>query len=420
MGGDMTSQFRRLAYALVLTCLMFAGRPALAADTIKIAFVAPFSGAFAPQGDAWLKMLKYALDGVNAQGGALGRKFELVTFDDKIQPAEALIALKAVTDQNIPFVLQCIGSNVAAAMIDGVAKHNARNPTNRVLYLNCSALATELTEEKCDFWHFRFSGNVTMRVATMIRSLPKDIKTVYLMNQDYLYGQSVQHDVKKYLAELRPDIKIVGDELIPLGKVKDFSSYITKIKASGAQALLTSNWGVDFNLLLKAGGEAGVDIKYFTFSAHLNGAPTAMGPAGGNRVHAILEGHDNMAAEVNNAAAEAWTKGFRATDPGFDYPWFNFRTMFEMLAAAVNKAGSTDPLKVALALEGMQTKDMLGKPNVMRKEDHQLLHPFYSALFTQPVKYESEHTGFGWKTEAEVTTNDLTLPTTCKMKRPAS
>jgi len=416
----MIKLFSRLAYALVLTCLLFAGRPAVAADPIKIAFIGPFSGAFAPQGDAWLKMLNYALDGVNAKGGALGRKFEIVTFDDKIQPAEALIALKAVTDQNIPFVLECIGSNVAAAMIDGVAKHNARNPDHRVLYLNCSALATELTEEKCDFWHFRFSGNVTMRVVTMVRSLPKDLKTVYLMNQDYLYGQSVQHDVKKYLAELRPDIKIVGDELIPLGKVKDFSSYIAKIKASGAQALLTSNWGVDFNLLLKAGGEAGLDVKYFTFSAHLNGGPTAMGPAAGNRVHAILEGHDNMGADTHNAALEAWTKGFRATDPGFDYPWFNFHTMFEMLAAGVNKAGSTDPLKVALALEGMETKDMLGKPNVMRKADHQLLHPFYSAVFTKPVANDSEHTGFGWKTENEVSTKDLTLPTACKMKRPAA
>ena len=390
----------------------------MAQETIKIAFIGPFSGPFAANGDAWLKMFKFALDNTNSRGGALGKKLEIITFDDKIQPAEALIALKSITDQNIPIVIQCIGSNVAAALIDGVAKHNARNPTNRVLYVNCSALATELTEEKCDFWHFRFSANVTMRVATMVRGLPKSVTSVYLMNQDYLYGQGVSADTKKFLAQFRPDIKIVGEEFIPLGKVKDFSSYVAKIKASGAQTLLTSNWGPDFNLLIKAGNEAGLDVQYYTFSAHLNGAPTAVGDGGLNRVIAVVEGHDNMGAEMNNAAAEEWVKRWRATDPGFDYPWINFQTMFDMLAAAITKAGSTDPLKVALALEGVEVTDLYGRKNIMRAGDHQLLQPFYTALFTKPVKNDSERTGLGWKTQTTSSLEDLTFPTTCKMKRP--
>lgn len=410
---------RTLAKYVFVAGLLLGGGAAVAQETIKIAFIAPFSGAFAANGDAWLKMLRYAMTNTNNRGGALGKKFELVTFDDKIQPSEALIALKSVVDQNIPIVVQCIGSNVAAAMIDGVSRHNQRNPKNRVLYLNCSALATELTEEKCDFWHFRFSANVTQRVATMVRGLPADAKSVYLMNQDYLYGQGVAADTKKFLAQFRPDIKIVGEEFVPLGKIKDFSSYIAKVKTSGAQALLTSNWGPDFNLLMKAGVEAGLDIKYYTFSAHLNGGPTAMGDGGGNRVIAVVEGHDNMGVELGNAKAEEWVKGFRATDPGIDYPWINFQTMFDMLAGAINKAGSTDPLKVAVALEGAQAPDLYGEMNTMRKEDHQLLQPFYTALFTKPVKYDSEKTGWGWKTQTKATTQDLTFPTACKMKRPA-
>jgi branched-chain amino acid transport system substrate-binding protein len=315
-------------------------------------------------------------------------------------------------------VLQCIGSNVAAAMEEGVSRYNARNPDHRVLYLNCAALATDLTEDKCDFWHFRFAANVTQRVAALVHGLPKDASTVYLMNQDYLYGQGVAADTKKFLTQFRPDVQIVGEEFVPLGKVKDFSSYIAKIKSSGAKALITSNWGPDFNLLMKAGVEAGLDIKYYTFSAHLNGAPTSMGDGGGNRVIAVMEGHDNMGAELNNEAAEAWMKRFRTTDPGFDYPWVNFQVMFDMVAGAVNKAGSTDALKVALALEEMQAKDVYGKTNIMRKADHQLLSPFYSAIFTKPVKYDSEKTGWGWKTESTSSTEDLTFPTSCKMKRP--
>lgn len=410
--------FRRMACGLFVAGMLLAAGVARAEDTIKIAFIGPFSGAFAANGDAWLKMLTYAMNNVNAKGGALGKKFELVTFDDKIQPAEALIALKAATDQNIPVVIGGIGSNVAAAMEEGVSKYNARNPAHPVVYLNVSALSNELTEEKCDFWHFRFSANVRMRVATMVKGLPKDIKSVYLMNQDYLYGQGVYHDTKAFLAKFRPDVQIVGENFIPLGKIKDFSPYIPKIKASGAQALLTSNWGPDFNLLMKAGNDSGLDIKYYTFSAHLNGGPRAMGDGGGNRAIAVLEGHDNMGAEMGDAAADAWVKGWRATGADFDFPWVNFQTTWDMLAAAINKAKSTDALKIALALEDMEMNDIYGKKNIMRKADHQLLQPFYTALFTKPVKYDSENTGWGWKTQSAVSMEDLTFPPACKMKRP--
>ena len=405
---------------LLAVTLLVPAQPSLAEDTIKIAYIDPFSGPFAPQGDAYLKTLQYSLAPVNASGGALGKKFELITFDDKLQPAEALIALGAATDRNIPFILQCIGSNVAAAMIDGVSKYNARNPDRRVLYLNCSALATELTNEKCDFWHFRFAGHVSQRVETMVRALPKSLNTVYLMNPDYLYGQSVQRDLKTFLAKLRPDIKIVGDELVPLGKVKDFSPYISKIKASGAQALLTSNWGTDFNQLLKAGMDAGLDVDYYTYSAHQTGGPTAMGLGGVNRVHVIVDSHMNVGNELGNAEADAYMKGFRDIHPDFDYVWINFRTMFEMLQTAVNKAGSTDALKVALALEGLETKDVFGQPTSMRKDDHQLLSAFYQAKFVKGVKFDSEHTGAGWKTEMTIPAVDLAQPTTCNMKRPVT
>ncbi len=392
--------------------------PALADDTIKIAFIGPFSGAFAPQGDAFLKELQYSMDVVNKKGGALGKQFEIVTFDDKIQPAEAIIALKAATDQGIQIVIQCVGSNVAAAMIDGVAKHNARNPDRPVLYLNCAALANELTNEKCDFWHFRFAADVSQRVDSLVQGLPKNIKTVYLLNQDYLYGQSVQADMRSYLAKLRPDVKIIGDDLVPLGKVKEFSPYVTKIKASGAQAVLTSNWGVDFNLLLKSGVETGLDVKYYTLSAHLNGGPTAMGEAGVGRVYSVVDFHHNIPSELGNAEADAWIKGFHDKFPDFDYTWLNYRTMFEMLQLAVNKAGSVDPMKIALALEGMEITDVAGQKETMRRDDHQLVDPLFVAEFSKGVKYDSEKTGFGWKTVMTIPSSELSLPTTCKMKRP--
>src|SRR5260370_2643406 len=282
----------RVAGVVLLACVA-SGGPAVAEGTMKSAYTDPLSGPFAQVGDANLKQMQYILDYINSKGGALGKKFELVPFDNKSQPSDALIALKSATDQNMPFIMQCSGSNIAAALIEGVEKHNERNPDNRIIYLNCGAVATELTNEKCSFWHFRFDLHLGMKAEVMVRALPKTVTNVYLINQDYLFGQSVQREVKTYLAKLRPDVQVVGDELIPLGKIKDLSPYLTKIKASGAQALLTGNWGPDMNLLIKAGGDAGADLRYYTFYAHLAGGPTAIAVAGANRgLAAIAVGRD--------------------------------------------------------------------------------------------------------------------------------
>ncbi len=415
----MLSIARLLAVTIVLGLPALRAPSAAAAETIKIAYIDPFSGPFASGGDEFLKIFKVLFDRINAKGGALGRQFELVPFDDKLQPAEALIALKTVTDQNIPFVMQCTGSNVGAALIDGVSKHNARNPNNRVLYLNCGALATELTNDKCDFWQFRFAGNVEMRAATRIKSLPADVKKVYLLNQDYLFGQSVRDDTVKYLAKFRPDIEIVGNELMPFGKVQDFSSYVAKIKASGAQSVVTGNYNRDLNLLIKAAVDAGLDIRFDTYLAHLIGGPTAIGAAGENRLTSVMEYSGNVPVDLKVPAAEQFTVDWRKSHET-DFSTLNFITMLDMVQAAITKAGTTDPLQVALALEDMRMKDFVGQENTMRRDDHQLLMPYYVGVFSKDVKYDSEHTGFGWKTISTASAADLTLPTTCKMKRPTN
>lgn len=409
-------QIAASAFALTALCL---GQVAHAQGTIKIGYVDPLSGAFAQQGDASLKHFAYLFDRVNAENPPLGKKFEIVPYDSKLQPNEALIALKSVTDQNIPFIMHCAGSNVAAALIDGVAKHNARNPDNRVIYLNCGALASDLTNEKCDFWHFRFDANTGMRAETLVRGLPKTLQSVYVLNQDYLFGQTLQKETKDFLAKLRPDIKIVGEELIPLGKVKDFSPYISKIKASGAQALITGNWGPDLNLMMKAGADAGFELDYYTYLAHVVGGATAVGATGENRLYTVTEFHPNVPVEQNSVEGEKFVTEWRKNHD-FDLFQMNNYVLLTMLAKAINKAGTTDAFKVALALEDITAKDPMGHDYRMRKEDHQLLEPLYASKFTKDVKYDSEKTGLGWKTVAAVEGKDLDQPTTCKMKRPAS
>jgi branched-chain amino acid transport system substrate-binding protein len=155
----MPRSIRRFIGTSLFALALLVTRASFAEDTIKIGYIDPLSGAFAQQGDASLQHFAYLLDKINAEGGALGKKFEIVPYDSKLQPSEALIALSSIIDKNISFAMQCAGSNVGAALIDGVSKHNTRNPDHRVLYLNCGALASDLTNDKCDFWHFRFDPN---------------------------------------------------------------------------------------------------------------------------------------------------------------------------------------------------------------------------------------------------------------------
>ncbi len=249
--------------------------------------------------------------------------------------------------RTFPIILSCAGSSVAAALIDGVAKFNERNPDRRVLYLNCGALAKELTNEQCDFWHFRFDSNTEQRADILVRSVRPEIKSVYLINPDYLYGQSVRRDTLKYLAKYRPDIKVVGDDFVQLGAVKDFSPYVTKVKASGAQALITGNGGPDLNRLVHAGADAGLGIDYYTYLGFLPGAPAAVGNAGENRLHTVTGFHPNVPVEIGNSDGEQFVRTFRG-DHDYDFVSLNEYVMFDMLVNAINKAGTTDALKVAL------------------------------------------------------------------------
>lgn len=415
--------FRALRAVLcgaMLGLLALAPRAVAADDTIKIGYIDPFSGPFAQSGDQFLQVLHFILDDVNARMPPLHKKFELVTFDDKLQPSEALIALKRVTDQNMPFVMQCVGSNVATALIGGVEKNNARNPDHRVIYLNCGALATELTNAPlCNFWQFRFSGSVQQRAYARIKSLPADVKKVYLINQDYVFGHSIEHDTKEFLTKLRPDIQIVGDEFVPLGQVKDFSPYVTKIKNSGAESVITGNYGPDLNLLMKAAADAGLPVRFDTYLAYLTGAVTAIGPVGADRLTVIMEYNENLPVELKIPSAEKFDLAFRK-DHKFDFVAQNWVVMFEMLSRAIDEAGTVDVLKIAQNLEGMEQKDLLGKTETMRKSDHQLILPYYEGLLTKDVKYDTEGTGLGFKTIYTVPAEDEVMPTTCDMKRPTS
>jgi len=409
--------FRALTIAVAL-----AGSQAYAAGTVKIALIDPLSGPFANVGESMLRHMQLAVEALNAKGGVLGgTKFELIALDSKSSPQEAQLALKQAIDRGATYINQTNGSNVAAALIDAVDKNNERNPDKRVVYLNTGAVDPALTNDKCSFWHFRFDADAEMKMAALTDAIITNpaVKKIYLINQDYAFGQSVAKAARANLTKKKPDIKIVGDELHPLGKIKDFSPYVAKIKASGADTVITGNWGNDMALLIKASRDAGFKPEFYTYYAGGLGTPTALGNAGVGHLRQVTQFHTNIGSDHATKLVMGYKDKFK--DAKDDYYFSTHTIAIEMLARAMEQAKSTDPVKVARALENMKHNHAAGQV-YMRADNHQLIQPLYTSTYVKVdgagVKFDVERTGNGFKTDKRVEGKDTVLPTTCKMTRP--
>ena len=394
---------------------------------IRLALIEGLSGPFANTGEAVVRNIAWAVERVNARGGVSTpqglRAMVLTRHDSKGQSEEALSALKSAIDDGAQVVLQGNSSANAAALIDAINKHNEREPNRRVLFLNYSAVDPALTNERCSFWHFRFDAHADMRMAALMQFLREDpsVKSAYLIGQDYSFGQAVLREARRQLGVLRPDVQIVGDELHPMGRVKDFLPYAAKIKASGAQAVITGNWGNDLTLLVKAAREAGYEGKFYTFYGNALGAPAAIGEAGVGRVIAVADWLPNVPGQ---ASAEFY-KSFRQRfpKPSEDYVHVRMQLMIEALAQAVAKAGGTDPVAVALQLEKARVS-MAGQTGSMRAQDHQFQQPLVVGVMarqgTPGVPFDVEGSGYGFKVVRQITAEQARLPSTCQMERPGS
>ena len=348
---------------------------------IKLAMIEGLSGANGNAGEAVYRNLVWAVERVNARSGV---KLVLERYDSKGQNEEAISALRSAIDNGARVILQGNSSANAAALIDAINKHNDRDPGRRVLFLNYSAVDPVLTNEKCSFWHFRFDAHADMRMAALMDVIRDDkaLKAVYLIGQDYSFGQAVLREARRQLLAQRPDVQMVGEELHPMARVKDFLPYATKIKASGAQAVITGNWGNDLSLLIKAARDVGFEGKFYTFYGNALGAPAAIGEAGIGKVVAVADWMPN----VQTAGSDAFYRSFRVRypQPSDDYVHMRMQLLIEALAQAVESAakaavpsGSYAALDVAVVATHLERSSLSlgGQSGRMRAEDHQFQHP---------------------------------------------
>jgi branched-chain amino acid transport system substrate-binding protein len=390
---------------------------AQAGQTIKVAWIDPLSGLMGPVGQNQIKSFQFIAEHFNKANPA-GVKFEMVPMDNKLSPQESTNLVKAAIDQGIRYIVQGNGSGAALAIMDAVAKHNERNPGKEVVYLNYAAVDPDLTNSKCNYWHFRMDADTSMKMEALTTFMKdqSEVKKVYLINQNYAHGQQVARFAKETLARKRPDVQIVGDDLHPLAQTRDFAPYIAKIKASGADSVITGNWGSDLTLLIKAANDAGLTAKFYTYYAVVTGTPTAMGPAAAGRVYSIgVLNHHDMG--ITRKLMDEFKKRFNDD-------WYTGQTYHVMaiLSNAMAKAKSTDPVAVAKAMEGMSFKSFNGEVT-MRATDHQMQQPLYLTVWKKadakpPGDYSIENTGFNFAPVRTFEAYVSSTPTSCQMKRP--
>jgi branched-chain amino acid transport system substrate-binding protein len=413
--------------ALALCATPLAGVAQTPPAPIRLALIESMSGPFANTGEAVFRNLLWAVERVNARGGVKlpggARPLQLDRYDSKGQNEEALSALRAAMDDGARIVLQGNSSATAAALVDAIDKNNERDPARRVIFLilNYAAVDPVLTNERCSFWHFRFDAHADMRVAALMDVVKDDaaLKRVYLIGQDYSFGQAVLRESRRQLGVQRPDVEIVGDELHPMGKVKDFAPYATKILASGAQAVVTGNWGNDLTLLVKAAREAGFNGTFYTFYGNALGAPAAIGDAGIGRVIAVADWLPN----VQTPESEVFYRAFRTRfpKPADDYVHMRMQLLVESLAQAVERAGSVEAVAVARALEQADVS-LYGQRGRMRAADHQFQQQLVVGVMDRQgkpgVQFDVEGSGYGFRVIKTIAPERAELPTSCKMKRP--
>lgn len=391
---------------------------------VKLAMIEGLSGGNANGGEAVFRNLVWAVERVNRRGGVKtaegARRLQLERYDSKGQIEEALSALRSAIDDGARFILQGNSSAVAAALIDAVNKHNEREPTRRVLFLNYSAVDPILTNEKCSFWHFRFDAHADMRMTALMSVLREDqaLKSVYLIGQDYSFGHAVAREARRQLGALRPDVRIVADELHPMLRVKDFAPYATKIKASGAQAVITGNFSNDLTLLVKAAREVGFEGKFYTFYGNALGAPAALGDAGVGKVIAVADWLPNAGTPASDAFYQAFRQ--RYPDPADDYVHMRMQLLVEALAQAIERAGGLEAAPVARALEQAKV-ELHGQRGAMRAADHQFQQQLMVGMMdrqgTPGVRFDVEGSGYGFRVIKTIQPAQAEMPASCKMTR---
>jgi branched-chain amino acid transport system substrate-binding protein len=362
---------------------------------IKLGIIEPQSGPVKYVGDNNIAGYRFAVERLNAAGGALGRQLELVVADSELKSDVATRrANDLVLRDKVDILVVNTGSHIAKAVSQVAAQH-------KKVFFSTGTEARELTGEEFFETTFRTCLNTDMHSGQLAvyfaRMAARKYTRFYLLNQDYNFGHAVAEGFKKKFAEIKsPEQTIVADEYHPLQRVHDFAPYITKIMASGADAVITGNWGQDLRLLIQHGAALGWKV---TVGSYFLNDPVVLQAVGSAAVGHVTA--DAYLITVDTPENKAFLKAWRARYPdapiGYRYPDLTIgRCVNAVLwvGDVIKRAGSMDTQQVIKAWEGSTFKAPWGEVE-MRACDHQMLTPGYVAEILEPGRIPQDIRYFG-------------------------
>lgn len=354
---------------------------------IKLGLLEPFSGATKYVGDGSVLATTFVIEQINAKGGLLGRQLEIVQADSELKVDVAARRANDLIHGEGVVSITSLGSAIAAQVAP------ICNKANR-LFLTPYALPRDMTGGSFLPTTFGFRPSVESLSSATAHYFAQrdDVKNVYLMNQDYNTGHSAAETFKRvFQAVKRPDQQIVGEELVPLFKTQDFGPHITKIMASGADGLMTSNWGPDLTLLLKQGAEFGWKVK--AAGSYLEDPAVAQGVGDAIVGHAAVSLHViSTDTPENTATIKAWRERFPDASIFARVPDGQLGTQiaqWRWFAEIVNKVGSLDTEAIVKGWEETTHQAIWG-PISMRACDHTIRTDVFVGEFKKPADLPEE------------------------------
>ncbi|MBB4003605.1 branched-chain amino acid ABC transporter substrate-binding protein [Aurantimonas endophytica] len=390
---------------------------ALHAEPLKIGIIESLSGAQTSTGRLYANAVKYQVDRINEAGGFNGEPITVTEYDNAGGAPDAANKFRQAVADGVDIIFQGASSAIAGQLTEDVRKHNLRNPGEEVMFINLGGEAMELTGDKCQFYHFRFTTTAPMRVNALVSAMKEagDLGTkVYSINQNYSWGQDMQ--AATAAAAETGGYEVVDEVLHDVNKIQDFAPFVARIKAADPDTLFTGNWSNDLLLLMKAAGDAGLDV---TFATAFMDQPGNIANAGNTALgHYIANNYDNA------AGSEEFAEAYKAATG--HYPVFvEAHTVFAV--AALQQAlgtldfggGDIDVTDIALALEDTTYETPVG-PVSVRKEDHQTIRPVVVSKVVENAKYPADGTSMGFETVKIVPAEEAIYPVqdSCEMERP--
>lgn len=409
-----------LACATGLACAAGLLSGTAVAAPVKIGVLETLSGPQASSGQAYRAAVRYAVDQINSAGGWNGEPVQLLEYDNQGGPAGAADKLKAAAADGVHLIVQGASSAIGGQITEDVRKHNLRNPGKEMIYINVGAEALELTGEKCNFHHFRFSGDAQIRTKALVSAMKQANALgtrVYSINQNYSWGQDMERAIADNAAA--GGYQVVEKTLHDVNKVQDFAPYVAKISAAKADSVLTGNWSNDLLLLMKASKSAGLKVRFGTVFLD---QPGNLANAGDLAVGHFVAHTFN--AESGGAEGERFVDAYKAKTghvPAFIEPQtvFGMAMVADALKRTPPEGGALNVNALARALETARIKTPMGDMS-MRAADHQAQLPMVVSTVAKDARFKVDQTDMGFKVVKRFTAEEASIPAqpSCVMKRP--